>query len=84
MKELYLVAYTYEAHVITSERGLKSISFGESFKNLHSVKEIIQEIEKQTGDRAVKLIAVTELHKIIDYVGEETETNSPDFVSTSY
>ena len=84
MNELYLVAYTYEANVISGTRGLKSISFGESFKQLHSVKEIIQEIEKQTGDRATRVIAVTELHKIINYVGDETEANSADFISPSH
>jgi hypothetical protein len=83
MEELYLVAYTYEANVVSHERGMKSISFGKDFKHLRRVLDIVHRIEEQTGDRAVQVMAVTALHKLIDYAGEN-QTDSVSAVTPSH
>lgn len=70
MQELYLVSYTHECDVLTHKRELKAISFGEEFKKLKTLVGIVQEIEKQTTDRAVQVMSITSLHEIIDYAGE--------------
>jgi hypothetical protein len=71
-KELYVVAFTHEIDAVTHQRGFDSISFGESFRMLKMVKDIVDAVEKQTGKRGVQLMAVTPLHKIIDYEGEDS------------
>ena len=80
MNELYLVSYTHESSVLNHSRELKNISFGPDFKGLRTLKDIVHRIEKQTGDRAVQIMAVTALHKLIDYAGE-AEANSPSTVT---
>lgn len=74
--ELYLVSYTHEVNAVTHQRQIKSISFGENFGELRRVIDIVRRIEQQTGDRAVEIIAVTALHKLIDYAGEN-QRDSP-------
>ena len=74
MEELYLIGYTHEVDAETHKREIKSISFRE-FTGLRRLDDIVHKIEKQTGDRSVQVIAVTALHKLIDYAGEN-KTNS--------
>ena len=77
MDELYLVAYSYEANSVTKKREIKSISFtGEQFKHLRTPADIRHKIEKQTPDNDVEILAVTALHKLIDYASEN-QANSP-------
>ena len=74
MDELYLVGYTHKDPV-TCEPECKSISFGSDFRYLCGVPSnttlaLKLKIEEQTGDEDVQIIAITALHKLIDYAPE--------------
>jgi hypothetical protein len=78
MDELYLVAYShYNPCGMLSppaSRESKSISFptiedcGKTPTAL--LKGLVDKIEKQTGDKSVQVLAITPLHKIVDYATE--------------
>lgn len=82
--ELYLIAFIHETDAVLHTMEMRSISFtGEQFKHLRTVRDIANAIEKQTDCHCVQVMAVTALHKLIDYAGEH-QANSKLAVTSPY